>query len=125
VFVEYQSAGNVMLTGSITGFGIQDHRRRHRDVTVDPIGVLDLAVDEVEVDVLGDLSQNMIAANALIQTDTVVKQLRLEIWLAARHGGVPSLFCYLLSNKQIKECLSRLIWATARQDVTPYTPLME
>jgi hypothetical protein len=73
-----------------------------------------MAVGEVEVDVLCDLPQNMIAADALIQTDTVVKQLLLEIWLAAHHGSVPSLFCYLLSSYQIKERLSRLIWATAR-----------
>jgi hypothetical protein len=79
---------------------------------------MDLAIDEVEVDVPCDLSQNMIAADALIQTDTVVKQLLLEIWLAAHHGGAASLFCYLVSNKQIKECLSRLIRATARRNLT-------
>jgi hypothetical protein len=62
------------------------------------LGVLNLAVDEVEVDVLCDLSQNMIAADALIQTDTVVKQLLLEIWRRPIMAGELSFICYSISN---------------------------
>jgi hypothetical protein len=57
---------------------------------------LDFFVDEIEVDVLRNLPQNMIAADALIQIDMVVKQLRLWIWLATHHGGSTplNLLCY-------------------------------
>jgi hypothetical protein len=45
---------------------------------------------------LGDLPQDMIAADALIQIDTVIKHFLLLIWLATHHGrsALPYLLFY-------------------------------